>query len=213
MADLGFLEEIDHSKLPNWTANAADYAVGQWFDPDNTYSLWWQGGTGTYRLRPRGHGTRVHELRGPARPRVRRPRGRLQRHARHVRLDLLSLGNVPENATIEDVTAAQQVLLEANERGQFRGYYDNSYYDALAAGDLVVRGLVRGRDPDGALRQPERAVRHPAGACSGTNLCIPKGSTERLEQYRFQIMDYRYDRAGHPAVGVHRLLHRRRRSQ
>ena len=44
MADLGFLEEIDHSKLPNWTANAADYAVGQWFDPDNTYSLWWQGG-------------------------------------------------------------------------------------------------------------------------------------------------------------------------
>ena len=61
MADLGFLEEIDHSKLPNWTANAADYAVGQWFDPDNTYSLWWQGGiTGiAYDPRPRDASSRA----------------------------------------------------------------------------------------------------------------------------------------------------------
>ena len=44
MARLGWLEELDHSKLPNWTANAADYAKGLWFDPDNKYSVWWQGG-------------------------------------------------------------------------------------------------------------------------------------------------------------------------
>src|SRR5438309_1883972 len=44
MADLGYLEELDHSKLPLWTANCADYAKGLWFDPDNKYSVWWQGG-------------------------------------------------------------------------------------------------------------------------------------------------------------------------
>ena len=31
-------------KLPNWTANAADYAKGLWFDEENKYSVWWQGG-------------------------------------------------------------------------------------------------------------------------------------------------------------------------
>src|SRR5262245_5674447 len=44
LARLEVLEELDHSQLPNWTANAADYAKGLWFDPDNRYSLWWQGG-------------------------------------------------------------------------------------------------------------------------------------------------------------------------
>jgi len=44
MARLGYLEELDHSALPNWEANCADYAKGLWFDPDNKYSLWWQGG-------------------------------------------------------------------------------------------------------------------------------------------------------------------------
>ena len=32
MARNGWLEELDHSKLPNWTANAQDYAKGLWFD-------------------------------------------------------------------------------------------------------------------------------------------------------------------------------------
>ena len=44
MARNGWLVELDRSKLPNWTANCADYAKGLWFDPQNKYSLWWQGG-------------------------------------------------------------------------------------------------------------------------------------------------------------------------
>ena len=53
-------------------------------------------------------------------------------------LTLLSLGVEPANATIDDVTAAQQKLLEAHRTGQFRGFYGNEYYDALAAGDLAI---------------------------------------------------------------------------
>src|SRR6187402_2673917 len=37
LARLDLLEELDHSQLPNWTANAADYAKALWFDPDNRY--------------------------------------------------------------------------------------------------------------------------------------------------------------------------------
>ena len=86
-------------------------------------------------------------------------------------LTLLSLGVEPENATVDDATRAQDKLLEANERDQFRGYYGNEYYDALAAGDLaLVGGLVRRRHPDAAERQPERrssSSPRPA-ACAGT---------------------------------------------
>ena len=41
---LGYIQELDHSKLPNLAANAADFAVDQWFDPGNAYSVYWQGG-------------------------------------------------------------------------------------------------------------------------------------------------------------------------
>lgn len=194
LGDLGFLEEIDHSQLPNWSANAADYAVGQWFDPDNTYSMWWQGGITGIGYDPNLTGREITTFDDLLDEEFAGRVGGFSDMRDMFGLTLLSLGIAPENATIDDVTAAQQKLLEANERGQFRGYYDNSYYDALAAGDLVACVAWSGDVTQMALfdnADVQFVIPQDGGMRWNDNMAIPKGSTEKLAQ-TMQLMDYWY---------------------
>ena len=194
MADLGYLEELDHSKLPNWTANAADHAKGLWFDPDNAYSVWWQGGITGIGYDPELTGREITKFDDLLDEEFNGRVGGFSDMRDMFGLTLLSLGIAPENATIDDVTAAQQKLLDANKAGQFRGYYDNSYYDALAAGDLVasvawsgdVTQMALFDNPDVVFVIPE-----DGGMRWNDNLAIPKGSTERIDQAH-QLIDYWY---------------------
>ena len=90
------------------------------------------------------------------------------------------MGIVPENATVDDVTAAQEKLLEAAERGQFRGFYGNEYYDELAAGDLVASVAWSGDVTQMQLSDndagPVRGPRSRAPCAGTTTCCIPKGA-------------------------------------
>ena len=72
LARLDLLEELDHSQLPNWTENAADYAKGLWFDAGQPLQPLVAGWHHRHRLRPRAHRPRDHDLRRPARPGFRR---------------------------------------------------------------------------------------------------------------------------------------------
>jgi spermidine/putrescine transport system substrate-binding protein len=194
LGDLGFLEELDHSKLPNWSANAAGHATGLWFDPDNTYSVWWQGGITGIAYDPEQTGrelTTFDDLLDPAfAGRV----GAFSDMRDMFGLALLSLGIVPENATVDDARAAQQILLEANERDQFRGYYGNEYYDSLAGGDIIasvawsgdVTQIQLADNPNVRFVIPEGG-----GMRWNDNMCIPKGSTEKIDQTH-QLIDYWY---------------------
>ena len=195
MADLGYLEEIDHSKLPNWTANAAEYAVGQWYDPDNTYSVWWQGGITGIAFDPNLTGRELTSFDDLLDPEFAGRVGAFSDMRDMFGLALLSNGIVPENATIEDVTAAQQKLLEANERSQFRGYYGNEYFTPLSNGDLIASVAWSGDVTQiRAYENPDVQFVIPDGGGMrwNDNMCIPKGSTEKMEQ-ALQLMDYWYD--------------------
>jgi spermidine/putrescine transport system substrate-binding protein len=197
MADLGYLEELDHTKLPNWSANATDYAVGQWFDPDNTYSLFWQGGITGIGYDPELTGREITSFDDLLDPEFAGRVGGFSDMRDMFGLTLLSLGITPENATVDDVTAAQEKLLAANDAGQFRGYYDNSYYDALAAGDLVACVAWSGDVTQMALYDNPNVrfvIPEEGGMRWNDNMCIPKGSTERIEETH-QLMDYWYDPA------------------
>ena len=194
MADLDYLESLDHSKLPNWTDNAADWATGNWYDPDNTHSLWWQGGTTGIGYDPALTGrelTKFDDLLDPAFVgRV----GGFSDMRDMFGLTLLSLGIEPAKATIDDVTAAQQHLLIANERGQFRGYYDNAYYDALAAGDLVASVAWSGDITQMRLADNPNVqfiIPEDGGMRWNDNMAIPKGATEHIDETH-QLIDYWY---------------------
>ncbi len=108
-------------------------------------------------------------------------------------LTLLSLGIEPANATIDDVTAAQQKLLAANDASQFRGYYGNEYYDALAAGDLVASVAWSGDITQMRFDNPnvQFIIPEDGGMRWNDNMAIPKGSTEHIDETH-QLIDYWY---------------------
>jgi spermidine/putrescine transport system substrate-binding protein len=193
MARNGWLEELDHSKLPNWTANAADYAKGLWFDPDNKYSVWWQGGITGIGYDPNlteREITTFDDLLDPAfSGRV----GGFSDMRDMFGLTLLSLGVEPANATVDDVKKAQEKLLDVPD-GHFRGWYDNSYYDALAAGDLAISVAWSGDISQMVLNDNDQVkfvVPESGGMRWNDNLVIPKGGANKDAAHK--LLNYYYD--------------------
>jgi len=109
-------------------------------------------------------------------------------------LALLSIGVVPEEATIADVQAAQAKLLEAAQRGQFRAFYGNDYYDALAAGDVALTIAWSGDvsqmklydNPDVEFVVPETG-----GMLFVDNMAIPANAEHPIDAH--MMMDFWYD--------------------
>ena len=138
MVRLGYLQPLDKSLLPNFTANANDLFTDSWYDPGNQYSIPYVGGIVGIAYNPTLTGrpiTTFDDLLDPAfAGRV----GMFSEMRDTMSLTLLSMGVVPEEATIEDAQAAHDKLLAPAQAGQFRNFYGNDYYDALAAGDLAV---------------------------------------------------------------------------
>jgi len=194
MADLGYLEELDHSKLPNWTANCALYAKSLWFDETNKYSLWWQGGITGIGYDPNLTGrelTKFDDLLDPAfKGRV----GGFSDMRDMMTLCLASLGINPTTATVDQAQQAKEKLLTAAKAGQFRGFYGNEYYDALAAGDLVASVAWSGDITQMQLNDNDKVqfvVPSDGAPRWNDNLVIPKGSAH-IEQAH-QLMNYWYD--------------------
>ncbi len=194
MGRLGYLEEIDHSKLANWTANCTDYAKGLWFDPDNKYSVWWQGGITGIGYDPnltKREITTFDDLLDPA---FKDRAGGFSDMRDMFGLTLLSLGVKPENATIADVTKAQKKLLEANGRQQFRGYYDNTYYDSLANGDLAICVAWSGDVSQMQLYDNPNVkfvIPDAGGMRWNDNLAIPKKAAQIDNAHK--LLNYWYD--------------------
>jgi spermidine/putrescine transport system substrate-binding protein len=192
MARNGWLEELDHSLLPNWTANCADYAKGLWFDEGNTHSVWYQGGITGLAYNPTLTGRDITTFDDLLDPEFSGRAGGFSDMRDMFGLTLLSLGVEPANATIPDVEAAQQKLLNVPD-GHFRGFYGNEYYDSLAGGDLAicvawsgdVSQMQLNDNPDVQFVVPE------SGAMRwNDNLIIPKGGANLENAHK--LIDYYY---------------------
>jgi spermidine/putrescine transport system substrate-binding protein len=94
---------------------------------------------------------------------------------------------------MDDVVAAQQKLLAAAQSGQFRAFYGNDYYDALANGDLAVSMAWSGDisqmqlydNPDVKFVIPSTG-----GMLFVDNMVIPNYSQHPADAYK--LMDYWY---------------------
>ena len=193
MARLGWLEELDHSKLPNWTANVADYAKGLWFDPDNKYSVWWQGGITGIAYDPELTGREITTFDDLLDPAFSGRAGGFSDMRDMFGLTLLSLGVEPANATVDDVQLAQDKLLGAPD-GHFRGFYGNEYYDALAAGDLAISVAWSGDISQMNLYDNDKVVfivPESGGMRWNDNLVIPKGGANLENAHK--LLNYWYD--------------------
>jgi spermidine/putrescine transport system substrate-binding protein len=192
MARNGWLEELDHSKLPNWTANAADYAKDLWYDPENKYSVWYQGGITGLAYDPNLTGRDITTFDDLLDPAFSGRAGGFSDMRDMFGLTLLSLGVEPANANVGDVTQAQQKLLGAPE-GHFRGFYGNEYYDALAAGDLAISVAWSGDVSQMQLYDNDQVrfvVPDTGGMRWNDTMMIPKGGANIDNAHR--LIDYYY---------------------
>ena len=193
MARNDYLEELDHSKLPNWTKNCADYAKGLWFDPDNKHSIWWQGGITGIGYDPELTGREITSFDDLLDPAFAGRVGGFSDMRDMFGLTLLSLGVKPANATVADVKRAQEKLLAVG-RGHFRGFYDNAYYDELSAGNLALCVAWSGDVSQMALYDNPKVkfvVPAEGGMRWNDNLVIPKGTKNK--DNALKLLDYWYD--------------------
>lgn len=193
MIRLGYLEQLDQSKLTNWAANAQDAFRDPWYDPGNTYTTAWQSGITGIGYNPDLTGRAITTFDDLLDPEFAGRVGMFSEMRDTMSLTLLSLGVKPEDATIEDATKAQEKLLEAANRGQFRAFYGNDYYDALAAGDLALCIAWSG-DVSQMKLYDNDAVEFVVPASGGMlwvdNMAIPNKAAHPVDAH--MMMDYWY---------------------
>jgi spermidine/putrescine transport system substrate-binding protein len=193
MIRLGYLDALDKSKLPTWSENAQQLYTDPWYDPGNVYSTAYQSGITGIGYNPTITGraiTKFDDLLDPAfAGRV----GMFSEMRDTMSLSLLSLGINPEDATDDDAKAAQEKMLGPSQQGQFRNFYGNDYYDALAAGDLALTMAWSGDISQMKLydnEDVEFVVPEDGGMLWVDNMAIPKGAAHPVDAHL--MMDYWY---------------------
>ena len=181
MIELGYLEPIDVERdVPNFVANAADKYQDRTYDPGNRYSVPWQSGITGIGYNPALVDEEITSLTQLFDPEfVQKYCGQIGMFSEMrdtLSLALLYNGVTPAEATIEDVEAAQQVLLDQAEC--VRGYYGNEYAQGLADGSLAITMAWSGDvfqlqfdNPDLQFVVPEEG-----GILWTDNMAIPKGA-------------------------------------
>jgi spermidine/putrescine transport system substrate-binding protein len=190
---LGYLQPLDKSLLPNFTANAQDLFLNPWYDPGNTYSVPWQSGIVGIGYNPKLTGREITKFDDLLDPAFNGQVGMFAEMIDTMCLTILSLGKECKDATLEDAQAAQQKLLPAAEAGQFEDFYGNDYYDALAQGNIALTMAWSGDisqmqlndNPDVKFVVPDTG-----GLLFVDNMVMPKVVDHPADAYA--LMDYWY---------------------
>jgi spermidine/putrescine transport system substrate-binding protein len=192
MIRLGYLEELDHSRLPNFEQHAGTIYKDPIYDPGNRHSVPWQSGVTGIGYNPKLTGREITSINDLFDPEFEGSVGMFSEMRDTMNLTILSLGVAPAEATQEDAEAAQKKLLEQRDAGIVRQYYGNEYADALARGDLALTMAWSGDvfqlqfdDPDLQFVVPEE------GAMLWVdNMAIPQGAPHPIDAMEFMNFVY-----------------------
>ena len=194
MIRLGYLQQLDHSRIPNFDANGLDLYKDPWYDPGNAHSIAWQSGITGIGYNPTLTGREITTFDDLLDPEFAGRVGMFSEMRDTMSLALLSLGIEPEDATVEQATQAKDKLLEAAERGQFRNFYGNEYYDELANGNLALTIAWSGDVSQMKLydnSDVEFVVPDTGGMLWVDNMAIPNGAAHPLDAH--MMMDFWYE--------------------
>jgi spermidine/putrescine transport system substrate-binding protein len=196
MARLGYLSELDVDRdVPNFVANADPVYLDRSYDPGNLYSVPWQSGITGIAYNPELVDEEITSLGQLLDPElIEKYCGQIGMFVEmrdSMSLALLYNGVIPTEATIEDVEAAQQVLLD--QAPCVRGYYGNEYADELANGSLAITMAWSGDVFQLQLDNPDLqfVVPDEGGMLWTDNMAIPVGAQH--PNAALAMMDYVYD--------------------
>jgi spermidine/putrescine transport system substrate-binding protein len=138
MVDRGWIQKLDHSKMPNVEANLIPFLKSPDWDPHRDYSVPWQSGmTGIiYNSDLTDPVTSFKEL-------LTRPdlKGKIEllTEMRDTMLFMLLLeGSDPSDFTADEFSAAIASLQNYVDNGQVRRFAGNDYVDDMKSGDIVA---------------------------------------------------------------------------
>lgn len=193
MIDLGWLQELDKSAMPNVEANLIESLRSPGFDPERKYSVPWQSGlTGiAYNSDLTGEVGSFEEL-------ISRPdlKGKvtLLDEMRDTMLFMLRIvGADPEDFTEEEFGAAIDRLQQAVGDGQIRRFTGNDYKGELQSGNVVACEAWSGdviqlqfADPKFKFVAPEEGL-----ALWSDNMLVPNKATHKANAEK--LMNFYYD--------------------
>lgn len=193
MARLGYLEELLHDKIPQFDAHAGSIYKDPDYDPGNKHSVPWQSGITGIGYNPRLTGREITSFDDLFDPAFKGKVGMFKEMRDTMNLTLLGMGVEPIAATLEDVEAAQQKLLEQRDQGIVRQYYGNEYADALVREDLWITMAWSGDLFQLKFDKPELefVVPEQGGILWVDNMAIPDNAAHPIDAMEF--MNFAYD--------------------
>lgn len=138
MIELGWIQKLDHSNMPNVKANMIDFLQAPDWDPNRDYSVPWQSGmTGIcYNSELTDPVSSFEEL--MTRPDLTGKVNLLTEMRDTMLFMLLMEGSNPEDFTADEYAAAIERLKGYVDSGQIRRFAGNDYIDDMKSGDTVA---------------------------------------------------------------------------
>ena len=166
MIQLGWLEKLDSSAIPNIKNLVPTLAHPDW-DPNREYSLPWQSGMTGIGYDPKKVGGELTSVRDLlTNPKLKGKVTLLTEMADTMGLVMLANGDDPGNVTDATFTKAEETIKQAVDSGQIRQFTGNDYAPMLAKGDVWAAFAWSGDIVQLKADNPRPRVdpsRHPAG--------------------------------------------------
>ncbi len=132
------LAPLDPSKLTNYKANAAASYKTSSYDPANAYSTPWASGVTGIAYDPAKVKTPLTKLADLWKPEFKGKVGMFSDTSELGNFGMMVNGVDPAKSTPDDWQKAASKLEEQKDAGIVRKYYDQSYIDALGAGEVWI---------------------------------------------------------------------------
>jgi spermidine/putrescine transport system substrate-binding protein len=193
MINLGWIQELDKSNLPNVEANLAENLRAPTWDSERNYSVPWQSGmTGiAYNAKLTGEVRTFEEL--LTRSDLKGKITLLSEMPDTMLFMLLLEGADPEDFTDDQYGAAIDRLDEVVQSGQVRAFTGNEYAQDLAKGNIVACEAWSGdviqlqfNDPDIRFVAPEEGLSLWSDNMLVPNKATHKTNAETLMNYYYQ---------------------------
>ncbi len=197
---LGLYAPLDHSRLPNFEANAAQKYKEESFDKGNVYSVPWASGITGIAYNPKyvkTPPTSMNDLRNPA---YKGKVGMFSDVEEIGNFGMMAVGVAPETSTPDDWRKAAQWLTDQRDAGIVRKYYDQDYVTALANGDIWICQAWSGDIYQENVSTPGSNLQFVIPSEGGTlwtdNMTIPITAENPVDAIKLMDFFYQPDIAG-----------------
>jgi spermidine/putrescine transport system substrate-binding protein len=193
MVNLGWIQKLDKSNLPNVEANLVQNLKSPPWDPDREYAVPWQSGlTGiAYNAAETKEVRSFEEL--LTRPDLKGRISLLSEMPDTMLFMLLLVGADPEDFTDDEYGQAIDRLRQAVESGQVRAFTGNEYAQDLVRGNVVACEAWSGdviqlqfENPDIKFVAPEEGLSLWSDNMMVPNKAEHKANAEKLMNYYYQ---------------------------